>query len=144
MSALLELIAAILAFIVEVTIHALVFVFYLVMAIFSPRYREKLKEDWDRSVWKRISIVSGIGLYSAALAFALFFWTPFLTSGKDPELSENEASDPDAEVQFTRDEIREIRETKEIGEMVKVAGDILKRKAEERENEAEQPEAPKP
>jgi len=144
MSALVELIAAIFAFVIEVTFHALVFVFYLVMAIFSPKYRQKLKRDWNESVWKRVSIVSGVALYSAALAFALFFWPPFLAPANDPVASESETSEPDAKAKFTRDEIREIRETKEIGDLVKVAGDILKRKAEERENEAEQGEPLKP
>ncbi len=144
MSALVELIFAIVAFIIEVTFYALVFVFYLVMALFSPKYRQRLKEDWNGSVWKRISIISGVALYSAALAFALFFWTPFLATEKDPEVSEIESSEPVEEPKFTRDEIREIRETKEIGDLVKVAGDILKRKAEERENEGEQGEPLKP
>ncbi len=144
MSALVELILAIIAFIIEVTFHALVFVFYLVMAIFSPKYRKKLKEDWNGSNWRRVSIVSGIALYSAALAFALFFWTPFLRTGKDPDVNKKEVSEPETGVRFTLDEIKDIRETKELGDLVKVAGDILKRKADERENEAEQAETIKP
>ena len=74
MEILLELIGAIIAFIIEVTIHALVFLFLLFMATFSPKYRKKLRDDWNTSNWKRFSIVLGIGMYSIALILALFVW----------------------------------------------------------------------
>ena len=140
MAALAELIIAILAFLFEVTFHALVFVVYLMLAIFSPTYRGKLKEKWNTSFSNRISIVSGIGLYTAALAFALFFWIPFLENEKEREVSDEETLAPDPRARFTRDEIRAIRDTKELDELVKVAGDILKRKADELDSEAESEE----
>ena len=79
MEALGQLLAAIAEFILEVTIHAVVFVFHLVMAMFSRRYREKLREDWDASAWKRFGIVLGVTLYSAALILVLLFWIPALS-----------------------------------------------------------------
>ncbi len=49
MEALVEIVMAIISFLIEMTIHAAVFIFLLIMAIFSPRYRSKLRERWDTS-----------------------------------------------------------------------------------------------
>lgn len=136
MEALAELAIAIVTFIFEVTIHALVFVFLLVMSIFSPRYRQKLKEDWGTSGWKRFSIVLGISLYSIALVIALIVWIPVMGARAAPTVS-NE-SESSITIQFSSDEIEKMKKTKEIGELVDVAGSFIKRKLEERKQEAEQ------
>lgn len=140
MEALLELIAAIIAFIIEVMIHALVLLFLLFMAIFSPMYRQRLREDWDTSNWKRFSIVLGIGMYSIALVFALFVWIPLIGAGDRPPSNkkENESS---ITIEFSSEEMQEMKETKEIDELMDVAADFIKRKLSERKQEAgtEQP-----
>lgn len=136
MEALAELAIAIVTFIFEVTIHALVFVFLLVMSIFSPRYRHKLKEDWKTSGWKRFSIVLGISLYSIALVIALFVWIPVM-GARDAPTASNE-SESSITIQLSSDEIEKMKKTKEIVELVDVAGSFIKRKLEERKQKAEQ------
>jgi hypothetical protein len=136
MEALGQLLVAIVTFIFEVTIHAVVFVFHLVMAIFSSAYREKLRDDWDTSAWKRFSIVLGVTMYSAALVLALLFWIPTL-SRRSPEIAGDDRK-PSVTIEFSSDEVQRMKNTKEIDELVDVAGDIIKRKLAERKEEAEQ------
>lgn len=134
MEALGQLLVAIATFIFEVTIHAVVFVFHLVMALFSPRYREKLRVDWDTSAWKRFSIVIGVTMYSAALMLALLFWIPAL-SIRTTEAAETDKK-PSVTIEFSSEEVQRIKDTKEIDELVDVAGGIIKRKLAERKEEA--------
>jgi hypothetical protein len=142
MEALGQLLVAIVTFIFEVTIHAVVFIFHLVMAVFSPRYREKLQEDWDTSAWKRFSIVFGVAMYSAALILALLFWIPAL-SKRAPDVAESDKK-PSATIEFSSEEVQRMKNTKEIGELVDVAGGIIKRKLADRKEEAEQAGAGQP
>jgi thiol:disulfide interchange protein len=136
MEALAEILLAIVTFLIEVTFHAVVFIFLLVMAIFSPSYRKKLKDQWDTSNWQRVGIVLGVAMYSAALVLALFFWTPFLTRGTDDVAT----ADPQQSItlKFSDDEIQKMKKTKEIDQLVETAGSIIKRKLAERKQEAEQ------
>ena len=135
MEALLELIGAIVAFIIEVTIHALVFIYLMIRAVFSADYRQKLREAWDASLWKRFAIVFGILMYSTALAIALFVWIPLIgISGnhREKQTNDNESS---ITIEFTSEEVDKIKETKEIDELVDVAGGFIKRKLEERKQQ---------
>jgi signal transduction histidine kinase len=141
MEALLELIGAIVVFIFEVTVHALVFVYLLFRAAYSATYRQKLSEHWNTSNWRRVSILLGIGLYSAALIFALMVWIPILTSSDQRQ--ETPRSDEAIKIEFTSEEIKKLKETKEIDELVDTAGEFIKRKIEER-RQAEQVGAPNP
>jgi heme/copper-type cytochrome/quinol oxidase subunit 2 len=134
MEALGQLLVAIVTFIFEVTIHAVVFVFHLIMAIFSPAYREKLRDDWDTSAWKRFNIVLGVTMYSAALILALLFWIPALLRST-PEVADADKK-PSVTIEFSSDEVQRMKNTKEIDELVDVAGDIIKRKLAERKEEA--------
>jgi amino acid transporter len=139
MEALIGLLAEILAFIVEVTFHAVVFIFMLLMAIFSPRYRKKLKAEWETTTWRRIAIVLGITLYSSALILALIIWTPFFAR-RSPEVAAV-SQDP---IEFSNADMQQMKNTKEIDQLIDVAGDILKRKLAERKKAAEQDPAEKP
>jgi heme/copper-type cytochrome/quinol oxidase subunit 2 len=136
MEALGQLLVAIVTFIFEVTFHAIVFIFHLVMAIFSPRYRERLQDDWDTSAWKRFSIVLGVTMYSAALIFALVFWITAL-SRRTPEVADTDKK-PSVTIDFSNEEVQRMKNTKELDELVDVAGGIIKRKLAERKEEAEQ------
>jgi thiol:disulfide interchange protein len=129
MEAIAEIFLAIVTFLIEVTFHAVVFIFLLVMAIFSPRYRKKLKDRWDTSNWQRAGIVLGVTMYSAALVVALFFWTPLLTRGTDQNRS--------MPTKFTDDEVQSMKKTKEIDQLVETAGSIIRRKLAERKQETE-------
>ena len=133
MEALGQLLVAIVTFIFEVTIHAVVFIFHLVMAIFIPQYREKLRDDWDTSAWKRFSIVLGVTMYSAALIVALLFWTPFLLR-PTPVAADTDRKSSET-IEFSSEEAERMQNTKEISELVDVAGNIIKRKLAEREEE---------
>ena len=129
MEALIELFVRLFVFVIEVTVHALVFLFLLAMAIFSPAYRQKLRERWDTSIGHRFAIVLGIGLYSMALAIALFVWIP--RQNKSPEEEEEEVK-PVA-IEFSSEELKELGKTKAIEELVDMAGDLIKKKLDERE-----------
>jgi hypothetical protein len=135
MEALGQLLVAIVTFIFEVTIHAVVFIFHLVMAIFIPRFREKLQDDWDTSAWKRFSIVLGVTMYSAALIFALVFWIAAL-SRRTPEVADTDKK-PSVTIEFSSEEVQRMKNTEKIDELVDVAGGIIKRKLAERREEAE-------
>ena len=135
MGVLLELIDGIIAFIIEVTIHALVFIYLMIRAVFSADYRQKLREAWDTSLWKRFAIVFGILMYSTALAIALFVWIPLIGSSgnhREKQTNDNESS---ITIEFTSEEVDKIKETKEIDELVDVAGGFIKRKLEERKQQ---------
>ena len=135
MEALAELVAAIAAFIFEVTIRAVVFVFILVMSIFSPRYRTKLKRQWDTSTWQRFAMILGATLYSAALILALFVWIPMIGSDQaDSSVGERRSA---VTIEFSRDEVETMKKTKKLDELVDVAGNLLKRKLAEQKEKAE-------
>ena len=136
METLAEIALAIVTFLFEVTFHAVVFIFLLLMAIFSPNYRKKLKDQWDTSNWQRFGIVLGVTLYSAALIVALIFWTPFL--GRRTEVVDATDQKHAVTIEFSADEVHRMKKTKELDQLVNVAGKIIKRKLEERKQEAEQ------
>lgn len=140
MEAIAELFVAIADFILEVTIHALVFVSILAISVFSPKYSAKLKQQWDTSKSQRFAIVLGATLYSAALLFALFVWVPMLGSAKPADSSSKEQRSGSS-IEFTNDEIEEMKKTQKLGELVDVAGDLLKRKLAERKEKAERERA---
>ena len=76
----------------------------------------------------------GIGLYSAALAIALFVWVPLLSHGKGREVDEAAQGKDSIQIEFSADEFAKLKETKEVGELVDKAGGFIKRKLEERKN----------
>ncbi len=109
------------------------------MAIFSPRYRQKLKAEWETSTLRRIAIVLGITLYASALILALIIWTPFFAR-RSPEVA-TVSQDP---IEFSSSDMQQVKNTKEINELIDVAGDILKRKLAERKKAAEHDPAEQP
>lgn len=74
MEVLVEIIVALVAFLCEATLHALVFIYLLLRAIFSPAYRWKLREHWNTTTWRRAAIVLGVSLYAAVLVTVLLGW----------------------------------------------------------------------
>jgi hypothetical protein len=142
MEALVQILLAVVAFIFEVTLHAIVFVFHLMMAIFSKRYREKLRNDWVASPSKRFGIVLSATFYSAALIFALLFWLPVLLDGTPEVIDKDEKSS--VKLDISSEELQRMKNTKEIKDLVDVAGGIVKRKLEERgeEEKLETPSGP--
>lgn len=136
MEALAELLAAIAAFLIEVTFHAVVFIFLLLMAIFSPHYRNKLKKQWNTSNSHRFGIVLGVAMYSTALIVALSFWTPFLGLGSDKVAKTDQKQA--TKIELPANEVNGIKKANEIDQLVDVAGSIIKRKLAERKQEAEQ------
>jgi flagellar biosynthesis/type III secretory pathway M-ring protein FliF/YscJ len=135
MEALLEILQAILKVIIEVTIHALVFIYLLLRSIFSPHYRQKLKQHWDTSFWQRFSIVIGICLYSVALLIALVFWIPLLFQSAEPKTNGGDRDEEAIEIEFTKEEVEQLKKTKEIKELAEKAGEFIKGKLEERKRQ---------
>jgi hypothetical protein len=136
MEALIELAIAFVSFVFEVTIHALVFVCLLLMSIFSPRYRAKLKQNWNTSGWRKLGLVFGVTLYSAALIFALFVWIPvILGTTSDSEATQQGSA---TQIEFSKQEMDKIQKTKTIEELVSVAGDLAKQKFAERKADLDQ------
>ena len=136
MEALAEILMAIAAFLIEVTFHAVVFSFLLLMAILNPHYRKKVKDQWNTSNSQRFGIVLGVVLYSTALVIALVFWTPFLGLSSD-EVAKTDQKQA-AQIELPADEVNRIKKAKEIDQLVDVAGSIIKRKLAERKQEAAQ------
>lgn len=132
MEALGQIIAAIVAFVIEVTFHAIVFVFYLILGIFSPRYREKLRAKRETSAWNKFCLSLGITMYSVALIFALLFWTPFMLRDKSDITDKDEKDTLD--IQLSHEEAERIKKTTEIDELVDVAGEIIKRKLDDKKD----------
>lgn len=138
MEALAELITAIVAFVFEVTIHAIVFVNILFMSIFSSRYRAKLKQQWDKSNGEKFAMFLGVTLYSTAILFALFVWVPWI--GRDQgDRSSGERRSAGSKG-FSRDELESMKRTQDLDELLDVAGDLLKRKLAEQKEKAKQGE----
>lgn len=79
MEVLVEIIVALVAFLCEATLHALVFIYLLLRAIFSPAYRLKLREHWNTTTWRRAAIVLGVSLYMAVLVAVLLGWLLLLS-----------------------------------------------------------------
>jgi len=74
MEVLVEIIVALVAFLCEATLHALVFIYLLLRAIFSPAYRLKLREHWNTTTWNRAAIVLAVSLYAAVLVAVPLGW----------------------------------------------------------------------
>lgn len=74
MELIVDIFLAILAFLCEATLHALVFIYLLLRAIFSPAYRWKLREHWNTTTWRRAAIVLGVSLYAAVLVTVPLGW----------------------------------------------------------------------
>lgn len=138
MDVLADLFIRVVTFIFEVTVQALVFVFHLLMSIFSPRYREKLKNDWNTSGLNRFYIIFGVTLYSIALIIALTIWIPLICCKENSSIS-NEA-ESSVEIQFSKGEIGEMKKTKGLDKLIDVTGGFIKRNIEGRKQKQDETE----
>ncbi len=133
MEALTESVGVILAFLIEMTLHAVVFLFLLSMAIFSPHYRKKLRDRWNASSWKRFEIVLGVSLYSFAVLVAVLFWVPSLLLGaKDVAAKEQNQA---IKIEFSSEEVHQLEETTKMKQLMDAAGNTIKRKLAERRDQ---------
>jgi magnesium-transporting ATPase (P-type) len=78
----MDLISQILLAIIEVTIYAILFIGYAVLSLFSPKYREKLKQSWQKSLWGRIGIIFGVTLCATIAVAICLFWMGAFSSEK--------------------------------------------------------------
>jgi TRAP-type C4-dicarboxylate transport system permease small subunit len=136
MEALAELVVAIIGFFLEVTVHALVFIWLLLMAAFSPKYREKLKHQWTTSTSNRIAITLGLSLYSIAFIFALLFWISACRSTRVPTGAQNAEKSANT-ISFSKEEMHKLEETKKIGELVDTARVLIEQRFDKRRQPAE-------
>ena len=118
-------------FLLEVTLHAAYFLFLLLMALFSPRYREKLRQQWDTSARQKFGLVFGATAYVVALLIAGFFWGPLLLHDRD-SATRREGGGQHT-VEFTKEEMDTLRKTTDLDSIGKTAEDILRRKLAERD-----------
>jgi hypothetical protein len=126
--AVFEIIILIMIVIFEITIHVLVLICPLVMSIFSPLYRQRLKDDWESSRRKRFSILLEICFYSVALMIALIFWVPVIWAGG--EFTEPGGDESVIGVQLSSKKDEEVDQKEKVKELVEFRGDFIKRRLE--------------
>lgn len=128
MDAILQLLGAVAAFILYASYHALEFLYFLIRAAISKDYRHRLRKEWNNSSsGQQTAMIIGTAMYSAAFIFALCFWGAVAFDkifGKD-ELSNYE------QIELSADEIKQLKETKEIKDLVNTAREIIKKKSED-------------
>lgn len=130
MESLVSIFFAFAELVLTVTFHAAVFLFFLVSAAFSPRYREKLRNEWNTSGRNRFGMVLGATIHVTFLVIALFFWIPLLLSDDGrPHRQERET------VRFTQEEADRLRKTTDFRSLEEAAREIIVRKRSERRNQ---------
>lgn len=133
MGAVAELAVAIFAIVLEITIHALGFVYLLFRAIFSPKYRKKLHDEWNTSPRKRFFIVLGIMMYSIALFIATYFWFLVLAPNS-AEKNALESQQQENTVKLTSKEVSEVIRAKKEGRFTEAVGELIKQKYNEKKH----------
>jgi len=137
MEALGEALAAIFLIVIEVTMRAIAFVFHLGFAVFSPRYRAMVREEWNASVAGRVAIVFGSMFSLLALIFAIYLWTPIFF--EDEPSQQEKDSRTRLALAFSGEDQERIMKTKEIDELVEVGSEIILRRLEEKSAESGKP-----
>ena len=136
MEAILELLVTFVTLLVELTVQAVVFLFLLVMAAFSPGSRRKLKEQWDRSIWQRVSMVSLGVTYAGVLIFVVVVWVRYLGGGEKVV-----ESPPDGRnvirVEISGDGESGVKKGEVIEKLLDKAGSVIRRKLEDRKRETD-------
>lgn len=127
MEAIFELVVTFVTLLVELTVQAVVFLFMLVMATFDPGARRKLKEQWDRSIWQRVSMVSLGVVYAGVVVFVVVMWVRF--SGGGAEVVEGEDRKRETESGVKKGEV--------IEKLLDKAGSVIRRRQDERKRETE-------
>ena len=135
MEALFELVVMFVTLLVELTVQAVVFLFLLVMAAFDPGARRKLKEQWDRSIWQRVSMVSLGVIYAGVLVFVVVMWVRF--SGGGEKVVEREDRKEGIRVESSGDGESGVKKGEVIEKLLDKAGSVIRRKLEDRKRETE-------
>jgi hypothetical protein len=136
MEALFELVVTFVTLLVELTVQAVVFLFLLVMAAFDPGARRKLKEQWDRSIWQRVSMVSLGVVYAGVVVFVVVMWVRFSGGGAEvvdalPDRREG------IRVEISADGDSGVKKGEVIEKLLDKAGSVIRRKLEDRKREAD-------
>jgi len=82
---LAELAMLVLELLAHATYHSLQFMTLVVMAMFSARYRGKLKARWNCSLLNKIGMVLGTVLYLCAISCVVFFLMSWLKAKPEPK-----------------------------------------------------------
>ena len=135
MEALFELVVTFVTLLVELTVQAVVFLFLLVMAAFDPGARRKLKEQWDRSIWQRVSMVSLGVVYAGVVGLVVVMWVRF--SGGGEKVVEREDRKEGIRVEISGDGEPGVRKGEVIEKLLDKAGSVIRRKLEDRKRETE-------
>lgn len=135
MEALFELVVTFVTLLVELTVQAVVFLFLLVMAAFDPGARRKLKGQWDRSIWQRVSMVSLGVVYAGVVVFVVVMWVRF--SGGGAEVVEREERKEGMRVEISGDGESGVKKGEVIEKLLDKAGRVIRRRLDDRKRERE-------
>ncbi|MEN3942869.1 hypothetical protein WJU23_16335 [Prosthecobacter sp. SYSU 5D2] len=102
---------AIVTMVFYATWYGLVFLFLAGMAIFSGKYRQKLRDRWGCSAWHKFLMLLGTAFYLGAFVWAACFW--WNIAFVKPVPVETMPYPP-----MTREEVSGILQTKTIPDLV--------------------------
>jgi hypothetical protein len=130
MEAILEAISSLISLVIEITIAAVGFVFRLGAAAFSADYRRQLKNEWQESAVNKAAM-TGAALFSitilaavTALGMPLLFRKPMAPAPEKPGVT--------LEITIPPSGSGGTGESTKTERVLNAAGELLKRKLEER------------
>ena len=135
MDALFELVVTLGTWLVELTVEAVVFLFLLVMAAFSPGSRRKLNAQWDRSIWQRVSMVALGVVYAGVLIFVVVVWVRYVGGGE--KVVEVPPDGNVIRIEISDDGESGVKKGEVIEKLLDKAGSVIRRKLEDRKRETD-------
>lgn len=142
MSAIVELFAAIIALILELTWHALVALYHGLLAAFSPRHRAQFLKEWRESTSRKILTCLLIFIGTTLVLTMAWFWTNVFFPKPEPK------PQLDLARVLTQQERERLANTQELPDLASEAGKIAIEKLNStwnfRPSKKETTEAPPP
>ena len=135
----MELIGSLFALVFETTIAAVCFVVRLGAAAFSSDYRRQLKSEWQDSTANKIAMAVAALFSTAVLAVAFIMWLPLLF--RKPMAPPPEKPEAALKITITSSDPGGTEQPTKTGKVLNAAGELLKRKLEER-RQAKEARAP--
>lgn len=130
MEAIFEAIGSLIALAFEVTVAAVGFMFRLAAAAFSADYRRQLKNEWQESAVNKVAMTVAALFSITILAAVMAFGIPLLF--RKPMAPAPEKPGGTLEITITPSASGGTAEATKTEKVLSAAGDLLKRKLEER------------
>jgi hypothetical protein len=130
MEAIFEAIGSLIALAFEMTIAAVGFVFRLGAAAFSADHRRRLKDEWQASAVNKVAMTVAALFSITILAVVMAFGIPLLF--RKPMAPAPEKSGVTLEINITPSASGGTAEATKTEKVLNAAGELLKRKLEER------------